>query len=102
MLAELVFYAALLVTSVIGVLYFRDLGDVTQMVLKVKRENMLRFIRNEYTLIGIGLGAAVAMTVAHWGFDAGPRWLWWIAALAMLLLYGFPYVWVHVGVAARK
>ncbi|MEO0979790.1 MAG: hypothetical protein AAFY24_21155, partial [Pseudomonadota bacterium] len=62
---NLLFYAGLAVSLVIGLLYFRDLGDVTQMVLKVKRENMARFIRNEHRLLAIGLSAAAVMTLSH-------------------------------------
>ncbi|WP_271952040.1 DUF3179 domain-containing (seleno)protein [Ruegeria faecimaris] len=94
----LLFFALGLITSLgIGFVYFRDLGDVSQMLLKVKRENMVRFIRNEYRLIGIGLGGFAAATLAHFLLGAGPFWLWLIAAVLTLLLYGFPYVWVHLG-----
>ena len=66
------FWIGLLVSVGIGLVYFRDLGDVSQMILKVKRKNMIRFIRNEYRLIGAGLAAAVVMAVSHFGFEAGP------------------------------
>lgn len=68
----LLFWLGLLVSVGIGLVYFRDLGDVSQMILKVKRKNMIRFIRNEYRLIGAGLAAAVVMAVSHLGFEAGP------------------------------
>jgi hypothetical protein len=45
------FWLDLVVSMGIGLAYFRDLGDVSQMVLKVKRRNMIRFIRNEYRLL---------------------------------------------------
>ena len=54
----LIFWLGLVVSVVIGAAYFRDLGDVSQMVLKVKRANMIRFIRNEYRVVGAGLGAS--------------------------------------------
>jgi hypothetical protein len=81
----------------IGLIYFRDLGDVSQMLLKVKRQNMIRFIRNEYRLLGIGLVSAVVMAVAHLGFEAGPGWVFWIVLALILFLYGFTWVWVHLG-----
>ncbi|CTQ51788.1 hypothetical protein LP7551_00301 [Roseibium album] len=102
MFGSLLFYLGFAVTLSIGFLYFRDLGDVSQMVLQVKRTNMVRFIRNEYRLIGIGLGAAAIMTVAHFGLGGGPFWLWLTAILLVILLYGFPYVWVHVGLRNQK
>ncbi len=98
----LVFYAGLAVSLVIGLLYFRDLGDVTQMVLKVKRDNMARFIRNEHRLLAVGLAAAAVMTLAHFVFGGGPFWLWLVSILLIAVLYAFPYVWVHVGLRNQK
>ncbi|SMO90423.1 DUF3179 domain-containing (seleno)protein [Ruegeria faecimaris] len=97
MFGSIIFALGLIVSLGIGFVYFRDLGDVSQMLLKVKRENMVRFIRNEYRLIGIGLGGFAAATLAHFLLGGGPFWLWLIAAVLTLLLYGFPYVWVHLG-----
>jgi hypothetical protein len=102
MLGNILFAFCLLVSLVIGFVYFRDLGDVSQMVLKVKRENMLRFIRNEYRLLAIGLVALALATIAHFVFGAGSRGLWWTAFLLCAFLYGFPYVWVHVGLRNQK
>ncbi|MEX0306961.1 MAG: DUF3179 domain-containing (seleno)protein [Ruegeria sp.] len=97
MLGLLLFALGLIGSLGIGFVYFRDLGDVSQMLLKVKRENMVRFIRNEYRLIAIGMGAFVVATLAHFALEAGPFWLWLLAAVLVVLLYGFPYVWVHLG-----
>jgi len=44
MLGSILFWLGLSVSLVIGFLYFRDLGDVSQMLIRVKRENMLRFM----------------------------------------------------------
>jgi len=97
MIVMIVFFTALLVSLGIGFVYFRDLGDVSQMVLKVKRENMVRFIRHEYLFLAIGLGAALIAAVAHLGFGAGPRWLFWLAVVLILLFYAFPWIYVHLG-----
>jgi len=97
MIWNLLFWLCLVFSLGIGVVYFRDLGDVSQMILKVKRRNMIRFIRNEYKFIGAGLAAAVVMTVTHLGFGAGPVWLFWTALALVAFLYGFPWVWVHLG-----
>lgn len=72
------------------------------MLIRVKRENMLRFIRNEYRLLAIGLSALALMTVAHFGLSAGPGGIWWAAILLCVVLYGFPYIWVHVGLRNQK
>ena len=97
MLATIFFWLGLAVSVWIGFLYFRDLGDASQLVIKVKRENTLRFIRNEYQLLAIGIGAAAVMALTHLLYDAGPRWLFLIALPVIVILYGFPYVWVHLG-----
>ncbi len=102
MLGNIIFWSGGVVSLVIGLLYFRDLGDVSQMLIKVKRKNMLRFIRNEYRLLAIGLAALALMTGAHFGIDAGSRGVWWAAILLGAFLYGFPYIWVHVGLRNQK
>lgn len=102
MLGNVMFWLGLAVSLVIGFLYFRDLGDVSQMLIRVKRKNMLRFIRNEYRLLAIGLAALVLMTIAHFGLGAGSRGFWWVAILLCVVLYGFPYIWVHVGLRNQK
>ena len=97
MIWAILFWLGLAVSVGIGLVYFRDLGDVSQMILKVKRKNMIRFIRNEYRLIGAGLIGAIVMAISHLGFEAGPGWAFWIALLLSAFLYGFPWVWVHLG-----
>ncbi len=94
---QLIFYPALLLSAGIGWLYFRDLGDVTQMVMTVKRENTLRFIRNEYRLLAIGLGALGLAVALQLTLGLMPSNLFWPLALVVLVLYAFPYVWVHYG-----
>jgi len=98
----ILYWLGLAVSLVIGLFYFRDLGDVSQMLLKVKRKNMVRFIRNEYRLLAIGLAGLAVTTVVHFGFGAGSRGIWVAAILLCALLYGFPYIWVHVGLRNQK
>ena len=102
LLADIMFWLAFTVAFVIGFLYFRDLGDVSQMLLKVKRKNMIRFIRNEYRLLAIGLSGYALMTIAHFSLGAGARWVWIAASLVFALFYVFPYIWVHVGLRNQK
>ena len=61
----MLFYLGLVVSLSIGFMYFRDLGDISQMVLKVKRNNMIRFIRNENAYLAAGIGALILMLVGH-------------------------------------
>jgi hypothetical protein len=97
MISTTLFWLGLVVAVTIGFIYFRDLGDIVQMVMKVKRDDTLRFIRNEYKLVTVGLAAAALMTAAHFLMDAGPGWAFWTAIILSLLFYGFTYVWVHLG-----
>lgn len=97
MLAHLLFYLGLLVALGIGFAYFRDLGDVSQMVIKVKRENMIRFIRHEFRFLATGLAAFAVATLSHFALGGGAGWLWWLGLALVALFYGFPYVWVHLG-----
>ncbi len=92
MIVTIVFWISLLVSTGIGFVYFRDLGDVSQMVIKVKRENMLRFIRHENMFIGVELAFAAAMALAHLGFGGGPVWAFWPAVAFVALFYAFPWV----------
>ena len=97
MIWELLFWLGIVLSLGIGLVYFRDLGDVSQMVLKVKRENMLRFIRHEYRFLGVGLAATLVATVSHLAFGAGVDRVLWIALFLVAFLYGFPWIWVHIG-----
>jgi hypothetical protein len=47
MLGNTLFLIGIVFAVVIGFAYFRDLGDVSQMFMRVKRKHMIRFIRNE-------------------------------------------------------
>ena len=81
----------------VGFIYFRDLGDVSQMILRVKRKNMIRFIRNEYRLLAVGLGATALMVLAYFVLDGGTAWLFWPLLLLISVFYVFPWVYVHLG-----
>ena len=97
MLGNVLFYLGLLVAGVIGFAYFRDLGDVSQMLLRVKRENTIRFIRYEYRILAVGGLAIALLCYAHIGLGAAPHWLFWTALAVLAFLYIFPWVWVHLG-----
>ena len=97
MIGHAVFLIGLFVSVGMGLAYFKDLGDVSQMFLRVKRKHVIRFIRNEYRLLAIGLGAAALMVLTYFFLDAGSGWLFWPAVLIIPVLYGFPWVYVHLG-----
>ena len=96
MLGNILFWSGFVVALSIGFLYFRDLGDLSQLIMKVKRENMIRFIRNEYQLLVVGLGATAVMVLAYFWLGSGPRWLFWTTLLILAIFYVYPWVWVHV------
>ncbi|PRY24436.1 uncharacterized protein DUF3179 [Aliiruegeria haliotis] len=105
MLGNTLFYLGLAVSLTIGFMYFRDLGDVSQMVLKVERKNMVRFIKNEKKYITAGMIALAMMLVGHW-MGGGPGWLYVLGVpavtLLIIFLYVFPWVWVHVGLRNQQ
>jgi hypothetical protein len=72
------------------------------MIMKVKRANMTRFIKREYQLLSIGLGAALIAAIAHIGFGGGPRALFWILVALVGVFYAFPWVYVHLGLRNQK
>ncbi len=102
MFEYLLFYISALVVIYIGFLYFRDLGDVSQLVVRVKRKNMIRFIRHEYKLLGIGLVATIVLAVAYFAMGAGTAWVFWHVLIIVLVLYLFPWIWVHVGLRNQR
>lgn len=102
MFANLIFWLSLLVSLGIGFAYFRDLGDVIQMFVKVKRDNMIRFIRHEKKIVAVGLSAAALMVITHVVFQAGSAWVFWPALLLLVVFYVFPPVWVHLGLRNQQ
>ena len=48
---ELIYWVTLIVGTYAAFVYFRDLGDITQVVMDVSRANMLKAIRNENKLV---------------------------------------------------
>ncbi|SDL76869.1 hypothetical protein [Aliiruegeria lutimaris] len=102
MIGYLLFYAGLLISLIIGLLYFRDLGDIPQLVIKTKRVNVDLFIRNEYQFLAIGGGAWLVSAIVHLGFGVGPSWLFWIATIWTGALVAFVWVYVHKGLRNQK
>ena len=89
MLGNTLFIIGLLIAVGLGFVYFRDLGDVSQMVLRVKRVNMVRFIRNESRILVVGLCATALMSLGYFAFAGGAAWLFWPLLILVGILYGF-------------
>ncbi|WP_425046204.1 DUF3179 domain-containing (seleno)protein [Primorskyibacter sp. S87] len=101
MLANLLFYLGLAVSLGIGFVYFRDLGDVSQMLLKVKRENTVRFMKYEGKLILIGVVSALLSLVGYM-MGGGNGWVLLAALVLVTFFFLFTWVWVHVGLRNQK
>ena len=99
---EFIYWALLIAATYASFIYFRDLGDVTQALLNVSRENMLSAIRNENKLVLTGLVGTAAAVVLHYGFGAGPAWLTLTMILVNGFMVGFPWIWLHVGLRNQQ
>ena len=102
MMIELIYWVALAVATYAAFIYFRDLGDVTQAIMDVSRKNMLNAIRNENKLVACGLIGTSAAVVLHYFYGAGIAWVTVALAIANVLMVGFPWVWVHVGLRNQQ
>jgi len=100
--ATSLYWISLAISGYIGYIYFRDLGDVTQMVMKVKRSNMLWFIRHEYKVIFPGIAAGILGAVLHFTTGAGGPISFWIIMAVLVIFYGFTWVWVHIGLREQQ
>ena len=97
MLWDIIFWVGLIVSSIVGFFYFRELGDISQMFFRVTRPTLVRMIRHEYKMVALGLGAAAVMAFAYLGQGGGTAWAFWPAIALFALFYAFPYVWLHIG-----
>jgi len=97
-----IYWLCLVVSGTIGFIYFRDLGDVSQFLLKVKRKNMLWIIRNEYKFIMPGIAVGLLATVLHFAAGAGGAISFWLIMLTLVFIYGFTWIWVHIGLRHQQ
>jgi hypothetical protein len=102
MMFELIYWVALVAATYTSFVYFRDLGDITQVILDVSREDMHKAIRNENKLVATGLlGTALAVAL-HFVYGAGVGWLTLTLCAANLFMVGFPWIWLHVGLRNQQ
>ncbi|MEX0285661.1 MAG: DUF3179 domain-containing (seleno)protein [Paracoccaceae bacterium] len=102
MFVTLLFYLCLFITVGIALLYFRDLGDIPQLVMKTKRANVDRFIRNEYRFMAVGVAAWVVAASLQLLTGVAPGWVFWVGTLVALFLYAFTWIYVHLGLRNQK
>lgn len=99
---EVLHWLALAVGSVAAFTYFRDLGDVTQAVFNVKRDNLLLAIQHESTFIATALLTLAVAVALHVWQQAGVPWVVATVVAINLLLVAFPWVWIHVGLRGQQ
>jgi hypothetical protein len=93
---------ALIVATVASFLFFRDLGDITQAFLPVKRKGMIFAIRHEKLMISIGLVGSFVAIVTTEIYGAGYKNLTYVLAAINIFSVGFPYVWLHFGLRNQQ
>jgi len=99
---EVIYWIALATATYAAFVYFRDLGDITQVILDVSRDNMLKAIRNENKLVATGLiGTALAVSL-HYAYGTGIGWVTVTLCAANIFMVGFPWVWLHVGLRNQQ
>lgn len=99
---ELIHWLTLVSGTLISYIYFRDLGDITQALLNVKRKNMLFAIRHENHLLGTSVALIVAAAILHYQSGTGIDWLFEILIAANVIMLGFPWIWIHVGLRNQQ
>lgn len=102
MLFEVVYWLSLGIATYTAFIYFRDLGDVSQAVLDVSRENMIRAIRNENKLVLTGLIGTGLAVYLHFVQGAGMGWLTITLGCANAFMVGFPWIWLHKGLRNQQ
>jgi hypothetical protein len=102
MIWEFLHWGALAVGTLVAFTYFRDLGDITQGFLNVKRGDVMFAIRHERSMIaGALLATAVAGALLGWQ-QAGVGWAFTTLAAINLFMIGFPWIWLHVGLRNQQ
>ncbi|MEZ9303551.1 hypothetical protein AB4137_10315, partial [Vibrio breoganii] len=78
MLTEILFWVALIPATITAFIYFRDLGDITQSFLPVKRKDMMFAIRHEKKMILIGIIGTLVALYLHLTQGVGSKWVIYI------------------------
>ena len=102
MILEFIHWAALVVAAIAGFIYFRDLGDVTQMVMNVTRRGIINTIRYETLIIGLALGGVALALGTHFLAQAGYGFAVYLISAAVVFMIAFPYVWLRVGLRNQQ
>ena len=82
--------------------YFRDLGDITQKLLTVTRENMMFAIRHEYKIIFASIICVTLAAVIGSRYELAIGNSTEIALALNLFFIAFPYIWLHYGLRNQQ
>lgn len=99
---EIIHWAALIVATIVSYLYFRDLGDITQAFLTVKRKGMIYAIRHEKLMVGVGIVGTIIAVYTTVEYDAGFKILTYILAVINITSVLFPPVWIYFGLRNQQ
>lgn len=102
LLFESLHWLSLVVATVTAYIYFRDLGDVTQALMDVKRKNMMFAIRHENTLIAVSLLGTLLFAALHYWQGVGITWLVKTMLIVNFIFIGFPWIWLHLGLRNQQ
>jgi hypothetical protein len=102
MIIEIIHWVALIVATIVSYLYFRDLGDITQAFLTVKRKGMIYAIRHEKLMVGVGVVGTIIAVYTTVEYDAGFKILTYILAVINITSVLFPPVWIYFGLRNQQ
>ena len=102
MFLEIIHWSALVIATVAGYIYFRDLGDVTQIFMNVTRQSIVKTIRNEKLLIGLGVGGITVGIATHFLAQSGHGGALTAISAAVVFMFCFPYIWLRVGLRNQQ
>jgi len=102
MLSEGLFWLALAATTYPAWRIFRDMGDITQIFMKVDRATILDTIRWERRLIAMAVAGIAIMSLQYFAFDAGRALAYWPSMAAFVVMLGFPLLWIHIGLRNQQ
>jgi len=102
MIIELNHWVALIAATTVSFIYFRDLGDITQAFLTVRRKGMIFAIRHERLMISVGLVGTIITILTVAKYDAGFKFLAYGLGVINIFSVGFPYVWLYFGLRNQQ
>ena len=102
MIIEIIHWLALIAATIVSFLYFRDLGDITQAFLTVRRKGMIYAIRHEKLMVGVGIVCTIIAVYTTFEYDAGFKILTYILAVINITSVLFPPVWIYFGLRNQQ